>query len=141
MPTARPFHRAVVSDDAFNSTSTFRVHTRWIETEFVNEIPAFTTSAGDAGNIEKRETVIVEVDGRRIEVSLPVGVGNVHTTPKRSMAKKGHSAATGSSLVAPMQGTVVKIAVAEGDVVAEGALVLVVEAMLTRHRGPAQNCL
>jgi acetyl-CoA/propionyl-CoA carboxylase biotin carboxyl carrier protein len=129
MPTALPFHRAVVSDDAFNSASTFRVHTRWIETEFVNEIPVFSAGSTASGDLEKRETITVEVDGRRIEVSLPAGIGAAPTTPKRSLAKKSHAAATGASLVAPMQGTVVKIAVAEGDVVAEGALVLVVEAM------------
>jgi acetyl-CoA/propionyl-CoA carboxylase biotin carboxyl carrier protein len=129
MPTALPFHRAVVRDAAFNSATPFKVHTRWIETEFLNEIPEFTTGVSPIGELEKRETVTVEVDGRRVEVSLPVGMGASPTTPKRSMAKKSGTTATGTSLVAPMQGTVVKISVAEGEVVEKGTLVLVVEAM------------
>jgi acetyl-CoA/propionyl-CoA carboxylase biotin carboxyl carrier protein len=139
MPTALPFHRAVVRDAAFNSTSTFKVHTRWIETEFVNEIPVFTTGLPPAEDVEKRETISVEIDGRRIEISLPAGLGRSPTSQKRSIAKKSHAAATGTSLVAPMQGTVVKISVAEGDLIEAGALVLVVEAMkmeqpLVAHR-------
>lgn len=129
MPTALPFHRAVVRDEAFNSPSGFKVHTRWIETEFVNEIPAFTASASAGEKVEKRETIAVEVNGRRIEVSIPAGMSSPSSAPKRSMAKKTLAAATGASLVAPMQGTVVKIAVSEGDFVTAGALILVVEAM------------
>lgn len=129
MPTALPFHRAVVNDQAFNSETEFKVHTNWIETEFKNEIPAFTASAPTGEQERARETVTVEVDGRRLEVSMPVGFGSPTPAPKRSMAKKNHVVATGASLVAPMQGTVVKIAVAEGDVVAVGTLILVVEAM------------
>jgi acetyl-CoA/propionyl-CoA carboxylase biotin carboxyl carrier protein len=139
MPTALPFHRAVVRDEAFNSATPFRVHTRWIETEFVNEIPEFTTGVPSFGEIEKRETISVEIDGRRVEISLPAGVGRSPTSQKRSIAKKSRAAATGTSLVAPMQGTVVKISVAEGDLIEAGALVLVVEAMkmeqpLVAHR-------
>lgn len=129
MPTALPFHRAVVSDQAFISDTEVNVHTRWIETEFKNEIPAFAANAPTGERERERETIAVEVDGRRIEVSLPAGMGSSISAPKRSMIKKKVAAATGASLVAPMQGTVVKIAVAEGDVVAEGSLVLVVEAM------------
>lgn len=129
MPTALPFHRAVVRDEAFNSPAGFKVHTRWIETEFVNEIPAFTTAVIAGEKVEKRETIAVEVNGRRIEVSIPAGISSTSSVPKRSMAKKTLAAATGASLVAPMQGTVVKIAVSEGDFVTAGALVLVVEAM------------
>jgi len=129
MPTALPFHRAVVRDEAFNSPTGFKVHTRWIETEFVNEIPAFTAAVISGEKVEKRETIAVEVNGRRIEVSIPAGISSTPSVPKRSMAKKTLAAATGASLVAPMQGTVVKIAVSEGDFVTAGALVLVVEAM------------
>jgi acetyl-CoA/propionyl-CoA carboxylase biotin carboxyl carrier protein len=129
MPTALPFHRAVVRDEAFNSATPFKVHTRWIETEFVNQIPEFNTGVPLAGEVQKRETVTVEVDGRRVEISLPAGLGRSPTSQKRSVAKKIRAAATGASLVAPMQGTVVKISVAEGDLIDAGALVLVVEAM------------
>ncbi|OIQ77736.1 biotin carboxylase [mine drainage metagenome] len=129
MPTALPFHRAVVKDEAFNSPTEFKVHTRWIETEFVNEIPAFTASATAREEEGKRETITVEVNGRRVEVSLPAGMNSPASAPKRVMAKKNLAGASGAALVAPMQGTVVKVAVQEGDLVDAGALVLVVEAM------------
>jgi acetyl-CoA/propionyl-CoA carboxylase biotin carboxyl carrier protein len=146
MPTALPFHRAIVEDQAFNSADEFKVHTSWIETEFENEIPPFATLAQGAQGVpaggQKRETITVEIDGRRIEISLPTGLtalGIPASAPKRSIGDKKHTAVTGASLVAPMQGTVVKIAVADGDIVVVGSLILVVEAMkmeqpLVAHR-------
>ncbi|MSZ86074.1 MAG: ATP-grasp domain-containing protein [Actinobacteria bacterium] len=130
MPTALTFHRAVVRDPDF-CDEPFRVHTRWIETEFKNEIPAYgSAESGEAGT---RETISVEVDGRRFDVTLPAGLGSGATSAatgaRRSGARKANAAATGTSLVAPMQGTVVKVAVADGATVNEGDLIVVVEAM------------
>ncbi|MFE4868956.1 biotin/lipoyl-containing protein, partial [Streptomyces sp. NPDC056682] len=147
MATAIPFHRAVVTDPAFTSDP-FHIHTRWIETEFVNEIPAFTAPA-DAETDEEpgRETVVVEVGGKRLEVSLPSSLGMTlartaaagGAKPKRRAAKKAGSAASGDTLASPMQGTIVKVAVEEGQEVNEGDLVVVLEAMkmeqpLNAHR-------
>jgi acetyl-CoA/propionyl-CoA carboxylase biotin carboxyl carrier protein len=76
MATAIPVHRAVVIDPAFAPPQgPFTVHTRWIETEFVNEISPFTGAAVDDEEEAGRETVVVEVGGKRLEVSLPVSVG------------------------------------------------------------------
>ncbi|MFF4573925.1 acetyl/propionyl/methylcrotonyl-CoA carboxylase subunit alpha [Streptomyces sp. NPDC001410] len=144
MATAIPFHRAVVADEAFTS-SPFRVHTRWIETEFAGGIPAFADAAVDAEGEPTRETVVVEVAGRRVEVSLPASLGGaVPSTagavkPRRRTAKTDRAAASGDSLTSPMQGTVVKVAVEEGQPVAEGDLIVVMEAMkmeqpLNAHR-------
>ncbi|MFE1310664.1 acetyl/propionyl/methylcrotonyl-CoA carboxylase subunit alpha [Streptomyces sp. NPDC058755] len=144
MATAIPFHRAVVADEAFTS-SPFRVHTRWIETEFAGGIPAFADAAVDAEGEPARETVVVEVAGRRVEVSLPASLGGaVPSTagavkPRRRTAKTDRAAASGDSLTSPMQGTVVKVAVEEGQPVAEGDLIVVMEAMkmeqpLNAHR-------
>jgi acetyl-CoA/propionyl-CoA carboxylase, biotin carboxylase, biotin carboxyl carrier protein len=147
MATAIPFHRAVVVDPAFTSDP-FRVHTRWIETEFVNEIPAFSTPAeADAEDEPGRETVVVEVGGKRLEVSLPSSLGMslartglaAGAKPKRRAAKKSTAAASGDSLTSPMQGTIVKVAVEEGQEVQEGDLIVVLEAMkmeqpLNAHR-------
>ncbi|MGW4030005.1 acetyl/propionyl/methylcrotonyl-CoA carboxylase subunit alpha [Streptomyces sp. NPDC004838] len=147
MATAIPFHRAVVADPAFTSDP-FRVHTRWIETEFVNEIPAFSATADtDTDEEPGRETVVVEVGGKRLEVSLPVSLGMslartglaAGAKPKRRAAKKSTSAASGDALASPMQGTIVKVAVEEGQEVKEGDLVVVLEAMkmeqpLNAHR-------
>ncbi|HET6353558.1 acetyl/propionyl/methylcrotonyl-CoA carboxylase subunit alpha [Streptomyces sp.] len=147
MATAIPFHRAVVTDPAFTADP-FRVHTRWIETEFVNEIKPFAApSDTDTEDEPGRETVIVEVGGKRLEVSLPSSLGMTlartglaaGAKPKRRAAKKSASAASGDTLASPMQGTIVKIAVEEGQEVNEGDLVVVLEAMkmeqpLNAHR-------
>jgi acetyl-CoA/propionyl-CoA carboxylase, biotin carboxylase, biotin carboxyl carrier protein len=129
MPTVLPFHRAVVRDPAFVAEP-FTVHTRWIETEWTNEVPPHTPSTVDDVS-EDRSTVVVEVNGKRLEVSLPAGLGAATTAarPRRSSPGKAAAAASGDALTAPMQGTIVKTAVADGDTVAEGDLVVVLEAM------------
>ncbi|MEV6675952.1 biotin carboxylase N-terminal domain-containing protein [Streptomyces erythrochromogenes] len=150
MATAIPFHRAVVVDPAFAPTdgTPFTVYTRWIETEFVNEIPAFTAPAAEETEDEPgRETVVVEVGGKRLEVSLPSSLGMTlartaaagGAKPKRRAAKKSGPAASGDTLASPMQGTIVKVAVEEGQQVSEGELIVVLEAMkmeqpLNAHR-------
>ncbi|WP_406283154.1 acetyl/propionyl/methylcrotonyl-CoA carboxylase subunit alpha [Embleya sp. NBC_00896] len=152
MATALTFHRAVVVDPAFapeldGSTDAFTVHTRWIETEFDNTIAPFGGGADAADEAGERETVVVEVNGRRFEVTLPAGLGasgaaaggSAKKAPKRGGAKKAGAAASGDSLASPMQGTIVKVAVEEGQVVAEGELIVVLEAMkmeqpLNAHR-------
>ncbi|MCF8554123.1 MAG: ATP-grasp domain-containing protein [Candidatus Nanopelagicales bacterium] len=144
--TALTFHRAVVSDPAFapaDPNAPFTVHTRWIETEFNNTIPAFAGAAGDLAEASQRTPITVEVDGRRIEVILPsdmsIGSASGAKKPARKINKKSGAAGSGDSVVAPMQGTIVKIAVAEGQEVAQGDLVIVLEAMkmeqpLTAHK-------
>ncbi|MFI5666926.1 acetyl/propionyl/methylcrotonyl-CoA carboxylase subunit alpha [Streptomyces sp. NPDC051704] len=150
MATAIPFHRAVVVDPAFAPAdgNPFTVYTRWIETEFVNEIPAFVAPAAeDAEDEPGRETVVVEVGGKRLEVSLPSSLGMTlartaaagGAKPKRRAAKKSGPAASGDTLASPMQGTIVKVAVEEGQQVNEGDLIVVLEAMkmeqpLNAHR-------
>ncbi|MFJ6384772.1 acetyl/propionyl/methylcrotonyl-CoA carboxylase subunit alpha [Kitasatospora sp. NPDC092039] len=144
MATAIPFHRAVVTDPAFapevhGGEGPFKVFTRWIETEFDNTIPPFAGAAGDGEEAETRETVVVEVGGKRIEVSLPsslgvaaapaAGAAGAAKAKRRVGAKKAGSAVSGDTLASPMQGTIVKVAVEEGQVVAEGELIVVLEAM------------
>ena len=137
MATALPFHRAVVRDEAFapgEQGAPFSIHTQWIETEFVNEIPPFSEAAEAGEEAGPRETVVVEVSGKRLEVSLPAGFGSGRggakkAAPKRSAGKKSGAATSGDALTAPMQGTIVKVAVADGDVVEVGQLIVVLEAM------------
>jgi acetyl-CoA/propionyl-CoA carboxylase biotin carboxyl carrier protein len=134
MATALPFHRAVVRDPAFTSEP-FTIFTRWIETEFDNRIPPFSGAAGTTEDEAPRERVVVEVGGKRLEVTLPAGFGAGSgsgarkAAPKRSAGRKSAAATSGDTLTAPMQGTIVKVAVAEGDVVEAGQLVVVLEAM------------
>ncbi|MGY4895432.1 acetyl/propionyl/methylcrotonyl-CoA carboxylase subunit alpha [Micromonospora aurantiaca (nom. illeg.)] len=136
MATALPFHRLVIRDEAFTAEP-FTVHTRWIETEWDNTVPAFTATAGAADEPAERETVVVEVGGKRLEVVLPAGLGagTAAAAPaakkpaRRGGGGKAGAAVSGDTLTSPMQGTIVKIAVADGDEVAEGDLVVVLEAM------------
>ncbi|MFD4356219.1 acetyl/propionyl/methylcrotonyl-CoA carboxylase subunit alpha [Nocardia sp. NPDC058518] len=139
--TTLPFHQAALDDPAFTGAP-FTVHTRWIETDFDNRIAA-QDIAGEATSEPERETVVVEISGRRVVVSLPAPdrVGAGLAAPRRSARTRrdGRGGVTSDALVAPMQGTVVKIAVAEGQWVDSGDLVAVIEAMkmeqpLTAHR-------
>jgi acetyl-CoA/propionyl-CoA/long-chain acyl-CoA carboxylase, biotin carboxylase, biotin carboxyl carrier protein len=143
LATALPFHRAVVTDPAFapevhGEPGPFTVHTRWIETEFRNDIPAYTGAADGAdADPEARQTVVIEVGGKRLEVTLPASLaagtagapGAGAPAPRRRGQRKSGAAASGDSLTAPMQGTVVKVAVADGEQVEAGDLILVLEAM------------
>ncbi len=149
MPTVLPFHRAVVADEAFapkNPRQPFTVHTRWIETEFVNTIPPYAGVVADAPEgAGERQSVVVEVGGKRLEVVLPGGLSfgggaAKKKAPRRSGGGKAHAAVSGDSLTAPMQGTIVKIAVEEGQTVEAGDLVVVLEAMkmeqpINAHKG------
>ena len=134
LATALPFHRAIVEDQNF--VKEFKVYTSYIENEFKNEIPQYQASAPVIQSHAAPEHVITEINGHRFEV-LVHAPEPVH---KRHRAKKGATGgATGDGLLAPMQGTVVKIAVAEGDQVEKGDLVFVLEAMkmeqpLTAHK-------
>ncbi|WTW97139.1 biotin/lipoyl-binding protein [Streptomycetaceae bacterium NBC_01309] len=152
MATALTFHRVVMEDPAFTpethgSDGPFTVHTRWIETEFDNTIAPFSGGGADGDEPAERETVVVEVNGKRVEVTLPAGLGAsgaaaagpAKKAPKRGGAKKAGAAASGDALASPMQGTIVKVAVEEGQEVAEGDLIIVLEAMkmeqpLNAHR-------
>ncbi|MBB3750236.1 acetyl-CoA/propionyl-CoA carboxylase biotin carboxyl carrier protein [Mycolicibacterium sp. BK634] len=143
LATVIPFHRAVTADPAFiGDGESFDVHTRWIETEWNNTIEPFTGGGPvDEEEAQPRQKVVVEVGGRRVEVSLPgdLALGNgsgpaesgaIRKKPKaRKRGAHGGAQASGDAVTAPMQGTVVKVAVEEGQTVAAGDLVVVLEAM------------
>ena len=138
MPTVIPFHRVVLNDPAFAPAEggDFKVHTRWIETEFNNTIPMYSGAPGSVRSDEdERTTVVVEVNGKRMEVSLPDLSGNAKPAAKsasktrKSRSARGAAKGGGDELTSPMQGTIVKVAASDGDTVAEGDLILVLEAM------------
>ena len=148
MPTVIPFHRVVLDDPAFAPAEggEFKVHTRWIETEFNNAIPMYSGAPGTVDSDEdERTTVVVEVNGKRMEVSLPdLGGGAKPAAKPAAKTRKSRSARSaakggGDELTSPMQGTIVKVAASDGDTVAEGDLILVLEAMkmeqpITAHK-------
>ena len=142
LATVIPFHRAVVDDPAFapaDPAQPFTVHTRWIEAEFDNQIGAHAGVAQAPDDLS-RENVVVEVAGKRFEVSLPGGLmtfgdgiqgqrAGASKPPRRAGAGRAGHVAGGDTLASPMQGTIVKVAVEEGQQVEAGELVVVLEAM------------
>jgi acetyl-CoA/propionyl-CoA carboxylase biotin carboxyl carrier protein len=144
MPTVIPFHRAVVRDEAFTSEP-FRVHTRWIETEWDNRVQPYDAAPAEHEEEAPRQTVVVEVGGRRLEVSLPAGLAagggapGAAAKPRKRGGGSGGAGASGDSLTSPMQGTIVKVAVEDGATVESGDLIVVLEAMkmeqpITAHK-------
>ena len=151
MPTVLPFHRAVVTDPAF-AGEPLRVHTRWIETEFDTPMPS--QDPAETAEAPDRDTITVEVGGKRLEVVVPAVLrapgSPARGAPRgargdgspRSRGGQGGSSPRGkesATLVSPMQGTIIKIAVEEGQRVSAGDVVVVLEAMkmeqpLTAHR-------
>ncbi|OCW87078.1 acetyl-/propionyl-CoA carboxylase subunit alpha [Nocardia farcinica] len=142
LATVIPFHRHIVSNPAFiGDGEKFDVYTKWIETDWDNPIEPYTGGEPiEEDEAAPRQNVVVEVGGRRVEVSLPGDLalgggggsanGVVRKKPKaRSRKKGGGAAVSGDAVAAPMQGTVVKVAVEEGQEVAAGDLVVVLEAM------------
>jgi acetyl-CoA/propionyl-CoA carboxylase biotin carboxyl carrier protein len=133
LPTVLPFHRKIVRDPAFTSEP-FSIYTRWIETDFDNDIEPWSGSLLDTAAPAARHSVVVEVDGKRVSVSLPKKLmpssGGVSNAPAPKRRGGGAvSTITGDSVKAPMQATIVKLAVAEGDKVVKGDLIVVLEAM------------
>lgn len=147
IPTVLPFHRAVMASEDFipaDAQDPFVVHTRWIETEFADQLPTLTDSTATTGTTPSEddpeptelERVVVEVGGKRLEVVLPAALAaraGRRAAPKRPAARRSGAraatAASGASLTSPMQGTIVKVAVEDGAEVAEGDLIVVLEAM------------
>ena len=148
LPTVIPFHRKIVRDPAFTAENgVFGVYTRWIETEFDNDIEPWDGELDGPKAASTRHSVVVEVEGKRIEVSLPTslvpragGSGRaLAPAPKRHGGTGPVSSATGDSVASPMQATIVKLAVEDGQQVVKGDLVVVLEAMkmeqpITAHK-------
>jgi len=162
LATVLPFHRTVIQDPNFApeldqptqkipAEGPFTVHTRWIETDFINELqPQSVTAEMNPEEDEERRVVTVEVNGKRVEVTLPdslAGIAAVDAKPQRrrpsrratGAAGAAAAGASGDAVTSPMQGTIVKLGVAIGDEVSEGDLILVLEAMkmeqpITAHK-------
>ncbi|MEH0146514.1 acetyl/propionyl/methylcrotonyl-CoA carboxylase subunit alpha [Corynebacterium sp. Q4381] len=132
LPTVIPFHQAVLNDPAFIGTDKgFDVYTRWIEEEWDNTLNSPADAEPDENAADEKRTYAVEVNGRRIEIALPsslvFGAGRKKPAKRRSAGAK--TAISGDAVASPMQGTVIKVNVAESEDVAEGDVLLVLEAM------------
>lgn len=136
LPTVLPFHRKVVNEPDFTAVDgNFGVYTLWIENDFQNDIEPWEGELSYIATPEKQQTVVVEVSGKRVEVTMPmnlVPLGDLDVTrgPAPKRMKQGAVAAdSGDAVTAPMQATVVKVAVTEGEHVEKGDQLVVLEAM------------
>lgn len=132
LPTVLPFDRAIVADPAFTAENgSFDVYTKWIEESWDNQLtPHDDSTDAEAGAPEASQVHTVEIDGRRIEVALPATFGITGARKRKKRKGAGAKAAvSGDAVTAPMQGTVIKVNVEEGQEVEEGDIVLVLEAM------------
>lgn len=139
MPTVVPFHRHIVENPAFVGDDThFDVYTKWIEEAWDNPIPPYVdpADAEEAEEATPNQKVVVEIDGRRVEVALPGdlalaggGAGGAKKKAKKRRSSGSKAGISGDAVAAPMQGTVIKVNVEEGQEVAEGEVVVVLEAM------------
>ena len=139
MPTVVPFHRHIVENPAFVGDDThFDVYTKWIEEEWENPIPPYVdpADAEEAEEATPNQKVVVEIDGRRVEIALPGdlalaggGAGGAKKKAKKRRSGGSKAGVSGDAVAAPMQGTVIKVNVEKGQEVAEGEVVVVLEAM------------
>ncbi len=136
LPTVLPFHQLVVNDPAFapEGDEPFSIYTSWIETEFNNTIEEFAGTIGAGEATDTRHEVVVEVDGKRLAVSVPDSLLPTSARIRKPLApvrsKTTHaSGGSGNNVASPMQATVVKVEVAPGDAVIKGQTVVVLEAM------------
>lgn len=132
LPTVLPFDRAIVANPAFTAENgSFDVYTKWIEEAWDNQLtPHDDSTDAEAGAPEASQVHTVEIDGRRIEVALPATFGITGARKRKKRKGAGAKAAvSGDAVTAPMQGTVIKVNVEEGQEVEEGDIVLVLEAM------------
>ena len=131
--TTLPFLRAVLTEPAFTAEGTdgFAVHTSWIEHDYR---PA-ANAAGPADPGDPDHARVAVLVGRRwLEADVP-GLAQAREGPlvlarqqaRERLERAGQQA--GDVISAPMQGTVMQLAVGEGDEVAAGQLLAVVEAM------------
>ncbi len=136
LPTVLPFHQLVVNDPAFapEGDAPFSIYTSWIETEFNNTIEEYAGTIGAGEATDTRHEVVVEVDGKRLAVSVPDSLlptsARIHKPVAPVRSKTAHTGGgSGSDVSSPMQATVIKVDVAPGDSVVKGQTVVVLEAM------------
>ena len=148
--TVLPFHRAAVEAPDFTSETGLAVHTRWIETDFADQIPA-DPDFSPAGPEGRRRTITVDLDGRRLAVGLPADLldgwarsgqalpGGLEPAGVSNGGSPDGGAADPAELRAAMSGTVVKWLVEPGAEVTAGDPLVVLEAMKMETSIPAHR--
>ncbi len=131
--TLIPFHSALLAHDCFVGGETCA----GVVESLGDRLESFTSHDGRAPRHEPvpgrtvQDVRVVEVDGRRFQVRLtePEAPWLVLARRRSERVRAGHAGAGRDAVVSPMQGTVLSVAVADGDEVEAGALICIVEAM------------
>ena len=138
LPTVIPFHRKIVNHPSFAGPgeNEFSIFTTWIEEEFENDIDPWAGSVPDSlEEDEPYRTVVVEVEGRRLKVGVPAQIFaggssmSLGRPPKRATLSGSDSSPGTNSVSSPMQATITKVSVTNGERVVQGDVVCVLEAM------------
>ncbi|MHB8243854.1 MAG: acetyl/propionyl/methylcrotonyl-CoA carboxylase subunit alpha [Acidimicrobiales bacterium] len=144
--TTIPAHQAILDHDDFVASAH---STRWVEERLdlsgVVSTPAPTApQSGEDSETRVLREVDAEVDGKRYRVKLWVpesprllpgggvasgSAGNARPSSRARRVSGGPAVGSSGRVTVPMQGTIVKVLVAEGDVLEEGQTICVLEAM------------
>ena len=134
-----PFHRAVMEHADFIGADGFKVHTRWIETAFANDLAAAVRAAPQPDASLLR--CAIEIDGRRMQLGLPVALlqGLAGASGAASAATPAEAEADAASVAAPIAGNLHAWKVQDGAAVQAGDVIAIMEAMkmemqVTAHR-------
>lgn len=143
VPSVLPFHRAVVRNTDFTNNERYGVYTTWIESEFAEELASSPEIAAAEPGAE-RETLTIEVNGKSMGLGLPASLVDAirHGGAGAALNAAGVSlpaTSDGATVVAPMNGNLVKWVIEDGVVVAEGDTVAVLEAMKMESTIPAHR--
>ncbi len=152
LTTLIPFHRTILATEQWAKGETCRDLLE--DPEWIKALPPDAPGTAPVGEHEEPPELTerdykVEVGGRLFPVKVigqafgngaaaaPAAAGK--RPPKRERKAGGAAAASGNDVVAPLQGSIFKVEVAEGDEVEEGALIVVIEAMkmeneITAHK-------
>ncbi|WPC67843.1 biotin carboxylase N-terminal domain-containing protein [Rhodoferax ferrireducens] len=126
-----PFHRAVMAHPDFVSEEPFKVHTRWIETDFANTLAA-AARAEPAPDASLYRTAM-EIDGRRVALGLPAellrGLQSLGGGANMAATSPAAAAKDVSAVISPISGTLQSWTVADGSEVQQGDVVAVMDAM------------
>ncbi|QLF68259.1 ATP-grasp domain-containing protein [Peteryoungia desertarenae] len=128
--TVLPFHRAAMEARDFTGEDGFRVHTRWIETDFAEPLAA----AARPEPLPDRSLIRthVEIDGKRHELAIPAGllsgIGG-QSSSSTSGSTSSPESEDMSGVRAPISGTLQAFKIEDGAEVKAGDLIAVMEAM------------
>ncbi len=125
--TVLPFHRAVVDDPAFTAQAGFGVHTRWIETEMATRFDSAARPGAEAPAALQR--TYVEIDGKRVRLGLPAGLGLAPGGGAAPAAAPAVAATAPGDVLAPLTGSLVAWRRHGGERVQAGEVIAVLEAM------------